>query len=114
MGSNPPAPSDWELIDDGTFNGVKKYIRATDDDHGTVSVRYEGYDVPIILDRNKRAQNDWNGKIGELGHAAHVPNSILIQWFAEDGIWAPDDMEYMARKLNDPDWKYLKRMPIQL
>lgn len=109
-------PSDWELIDDGSFNGVKKYISATDDDEGTVSVRYEGYDVPLIADANKRAQNDHNGKMGDgLHHAATIPASILIQWVAEDGREAVYlDPAYLTRKLNDPDWKYLKRLPIQL
>jgi hypothetical protein len=108
-------PNDWELIDDGSFNGVKKYIRATDDDEGTVSVRYDAHDAPIILERNKRAQNDWNGKLGELNHAAHIPASTLIQWYAQDGYKAVLlDPDYLARKLNDPDWKYLKRLPIQL
>ena len=104
------SPSDWQLIDDGTFNGVRKYIRATDDDEGTVQVRYEGFDVPLILDRNKREQVEkQNSKMGDgLEKVAHVPCSVLYQWLCEDGVWAPDDMEYMTRKLNDPDWRYLK------
>lgn len=108
--------SDWELIDDGSFNGVKKYIRSSDDDEGTVQVRYDGYDVPIITKRNKQAQNDWDGKFGDgLHHAAHIPTTVLMEWYAEDGIIAVlQDPDYMTRKLNDPDWKYLKRLPITL
>jgi hypothetical protein len=108
--------SDWELLDDGSFNGVKKYIRSSDDDEGTVQVRYEGFDVPIILDRNKKAQAEHNATagLGEMVHAAHIPASVLLEWFAADKVWAPDDMEYMTRKLNDPDWRYLKRLPITL
>jgi hypothetical protein len=34
-------PSDWQLIDDGSFNGLRKYIRSSDEDQGTVQVRYE-------------------------------------------------------------------------
>ena len=111
-----PSPSDWELIDDGSFNGVRKYISATDEDEGTVSVRYDGYDIPLILASNKRAQNDHSGKLGDgLHHAATIPASIMIKWVAEDGRKAVYcDPEYLARKLNDPDWKYLKRLPIQL
>ena len=107
--------SDWELIDNGAFNGVRKYIRSNDDNEGTVQVRYEGFDIPIITNRNKQSQNDWDGKFGDLNHAAHIPASVLIQWVAEDGVKAVyNDPDYMARKLNDPDWKYLKRLPIQL
>ena len=107
--------TDWEVVDDGSFNGVRKLMRSSDEDEGTVQVRYEGYDVPIILDRNKRAQNDHTGgRMGEMVHAAHIPASVLLQWFHEDGIMATQNPEYMKRKLNDPSWKYLKRLPIQL
>ena len=111
-----PSASDWELIDDGSFNGVKKYISATDDDYGTVQVRYEGHDVPLIVDRNKSDANDWDGKLGDgLHHAARIPASVLMQWYIADGYKAVMlDPDYLARKLNDPDWKYLKRVPIQL
>lgn len=109
-------PNDWELIDDGAFNGVKKYIRATDDDQGTVSVRYEGHDVPLIVDRNRADQNNHSGRLGDgLHHAARIPASVLMQWYIADGQKAVLlDPDYLARKLNDPDWKYLKRLPIQL
>ena len=110
-----PNFSDWELLDDGSWNGVKKYIRSNGEDEGTVQVRYEGFDVPLIIADNKRAQNEHSGRLGDgLHKAASVPNSILLEWFFADGVWAPDDVDYMARKLNDPDWRYLKRLPIQL
>lgn len=107
--------SDWEMVDNGAWNGVRKYIRSSDEDHGTVQVRYEGYDIPIIKKRNVEAQNEWSGfGKGELHHAATIPVSVMLEWFQKDGIWATDDTDYMVRKLNDPDWAYLKRMPIRL
>jgi hypothetical protein len=111
-----PSASDWELIDDGSFNGVKKYIRAFDEDHGTVQVRYEGHDVPLIVAKNKADQNDYSGRMGDgLHHAARIPASVLIQWVQEDGHQAVYlDPDYLAKKLNDPDYRYLKRLPIQL
>jgi hypothetical protein len=33
--------SDWELIDDGSFNGAQEIHPRTDEDEGTVQVRYE-------------------------------------------------------------------------
>src|SRR5262245_4751011 len=95
--------TDWELIDDGSFNGLRKWIRSSDDDEGTVQVRYEGYDVPVIIDRNKKAQSEWNGRFGEGGlhHAAHIPASVLLQWVIEDGEAAlKRDPDYLKRKLN--------------
>jgi hypothetical protein len=108
--------SPWEMIDDGSFNGVKKFIRSNDDDEGTVQVRYDGYDVPLITDSNKRAQNDWDGKFEDgLQKAASIPASVLMQWIAQDGHKAVMlDPDYLVRKLNDPDWRYLKRLPITL
>lgn len=108
--------SDWEMIDNGSFNGVKKFLRSSGDDEGTVQVRYEGHDVPIIIDRNKQAQNDWDGKLGDgLHKAAEIPASVLMQWYIADGQKAVLlDPDYLTRKLNDPDWKYLKRLPITL
>jgi hypothetical protein len=111
-----PSASDWELIDDGSFNGVKKYIRATDEDEGTVSVRYEGHDVPLIVAKNRADQNEYSGRLGDgIHHAARIPASVLIQWIQADGFKAVHlDPDYLVRKLNDPDWRYLKRLPIKL
>lgn len=92
-------------------------MRSSDEDGGTVQVRYEGYDVPIILERNKEAQREWSGRFGQgvLHHAATIPASVLVQWVMQDGqIALKNDPEYLARKLNDPDWKYLLRMPIRV
>jgi hypothetical protein len=108
--------SDWELLDNGSFNGVRRFIRSSDEDHGTVQVREEGYDVPLIVAKNKADQNDYSGRMGDgLHHAARIPASVLMQWVREDGHQAVYlDPNYLAKKLNDPDWRYLKRLPIQL
>jgi hypothetical protein len=38
-----------------------------------------------------------------------------MEWVREDGHQAVYlDPKYLARKLNDPDWRYLKRLPIQI
>jgi len=107
--------SQWELIDDGSFNNVRRYIRSSDEDEGTVQVRTVDHAAPLIIESNKAAQNDWGGfGKGELHHAATVPVSVMLQWYLEDGIWATSDMDYLCRKLNDPDWRHLKRLPIVL
>lgn len=101
--------SDWELLDDGSFNGVRKYIRSSGDDHGTVQVRYEGHDVPLIVEQNKRDQNDNDGtRMGDLERAARIPCSVLYDWLVKYGVWAPKDPEFTKRMLNDPDYRYLK------
>lgn len=102
--------TNWEMIDDGSFNGVRKFIRSSDEDYGTVQVRYEGMDIPIILKRNHDSRMEKDGtRMGDgLEKAAEIPCSVLYQWLKDDGVWALDDPAYTKRKLNDPAWKYLK------
>lgn len=94
-----------ELIDDGSWNGVKKYLSA--DDEGNVQVRYEGHDAETIMDRNKRA--DPLNKRSELWHVGHIPASLGLKWLAEEGLdmWNPDHADGVARKLMDSDYRYL-------
>jgi hypothetical protein len=94
-----------ELIDDGTWNGVKKYLSA--DDEGNVQVRYEGHDAETIMDQNKRA--DPLNKRSEMWHVGHIPASLGLKWLAEEGLdmWNPDHSDGVARKLMDSDYRYL-------
>jgi hypothetical protein len=103
--------SDWELIDDGSFNGVKKYIRSSEDDHGTVQVRYEGHDATPIIDANKRAQVDnLNTRMGEMEKVASIPVSVMYEWLTKYGInaWNPAHQDAVIRLLNSSDYRYLK------
>jgi hypothetical protein len=103
--------SDWELIDDGSFNGVKKYIRSSEDDHGTVQVRYEGHDATPIIDANKRAQVDnLNTRMGEMEKVASIPVSVMYEWLTKYGInaWNPGHQDAVIRLLNSSDYRYLK------
>ena len=69
-------------------------------------------DVEPILDNNKRLQNEPQ-RPGDLKHVASIPNVVLEKWCNEDGvnIFAFGQAEfarYVTKKLNDPDWRYLK------
>lgn len=72
-------------------------------------------DVEHIIERNKALQgepqrSDWGR------HVATIPNNILLAWLNEE--WARGNMslrlfsqefdELVARKLRDPDWKFLR------
>lgn len=100
------SPSDWQLIDDGSFNGLKKYIRAFDEDEGTVQVRYEGNDHQIIED-NKRAEAP--DKRSEMWHVGHIPASVGLKWLVEEGIdiWNPHHADAVTKKLMDSDYRHL-------
>lgn len=94
-----------ELIDDGSFNGVKKYISA--DDQGNVQVRYEGHDVPAILEHNK--QSEGRNKRSDFWHIGHIPASVGLKWLVEEGLdmWNPDHQDGLMKKLMDSDYRHL-------
>lgn len=101
--------SDWEQIDDGSFNGVKKFIRSSDEDHGTVQVRYEQDATPII-EANKAAQT-WNtGRMGEMEKVASIPAIVMYEWLHKYGVnaWNPEHQPAVVKLLNSSDYRYLK------
>ena len=104
-----PSASDWQLIDDGSFNGVRKFIRADDDDN--VQVRYEGHDTKSILDANKRSQIDtMNTRMGEMEKVASIPTSVMYEWLVKFGVnaWNPHHQDAVIKLLNSGDYRYLK------
>jgi hypothetical protein len=104
------ASSDWELLDDGSWNGVRKWMRATDEDEGTVQVRYEGFDVPQIIEENRATQSDHFDKKSEMWHVGHIPTSVMYEWLTKFGVnfWNPHHKDGVKRLLNDPDYRYLR------
>lgn len=98
--------SDWELLDDGSFNGVRKWINSTDDDEGTVQVRYEGLDHAIIED-NKRSEGV--NRQSDLWHVGHIPASLGLKWLTEEGVdmWNPHHQDAVLKKLMDSDYRHL-------
>ena len=94
-----------ELVDDGSFNGVKKYLSA--DDEGNVQVRYEGWAGQAIADQNKRA-GPLNKK-SELWHVGRIPAEVGLKWLVEEGLdmWNPHHSDGVERKLMDSDYRYL-------
>lgn len=72
-------------------------------------------DVEPILEQNQalRAEpqnSDW------CRHVASIPNVILVKWLNEEyargntqlRMFSPEFNELVARKLRDPEWKYLR------
>ena len=80
---------------------------------GTLVVK-RSQDCEAIIERNKALQNapqksDWGR------HLASIPCVILEQWLNEEWRrgslvrWgSPEFDELVRRKLNDPDWKWLR------
>jgi hypothetical protein len=72
-------------------------------------------DVEPILDRNQHLRGqpqrgDWTR------HVATIPNVILLRWLNEEHargntglrLFTKEFDELVARKLEDPEWKYLR------
>lgn len=73
-------------------------------------------DVEPILDRN-HALRTQSQKSDFMRHKASIPNVIYEKWFNEynEGrstpdlkMFGPEFAEFVNRKLNDPDWKFLR------
>lgn len=76
-------------------------------------------DVEPILDHNKRLQNTREKWRGDLRLEASIPLTMLLDWAIRDGV--PPGMvfsdEYaakIARRLNDPDYRYLKCADVRI
>ena len=99
--------SKWEVIDDGSWNGLKKSIRSSGDDEGTVQVKYEDVGGDQVIEDNKRADSHKVSK--DLWHVGRIPASLGLKWLVEEGIdlWNPHHRDAVLRKLMDSDYRYL-------
>ncbi len=94
------------------MSGTPVTARAHLDPNGKDLTIEHWQDVEDIVENNKRLRSepqrsDWGR------HIASIPNVILMQWMQADGVnvmgmsseeWG----RYVKRKLNDPDWAYLR------
>lgn len=106
--------SDWELVDDGSFNGLRKWMRASDEDEGTVQVAYDQINLASFLNDNKRAQTEDFDRKGEFWHAAKIPPIVEIEWLTKYGVRLndPNHGPAIKRLLNSSEYCHLKRAPI--
>jgi len=71
-------------------------------------------DVSLLLDVNKKLQNDHsysrNGIKNDWWHYASIPSIIIQKWKDEFGIdvFNKDHLKAVYAKLNDPEYRYLK------
>jgi hypothetical protein len=103
--------NDWQLIDDGSFNGLRKFIRSSDEDEGTVQVLTQS-DATPILEANRRAQAASAGtRMGDgLEKVASIPAHIIYEWITKHGInlYNPNHQDGVKRLLNSSDYRWLK------
>lgn len=97
----------WEILDDGSWNGLKKSMRAFGDEEGTVEIQYEDVSGGQVIEENKQAEGI--NKRSEVWHVGHIPASVGMKWLVEEGVdmWNPDHIDAVTRKLMDSDYRYL-------
>lgn len=75
-------------------------------------------DCAPVLDANKSlsAGNGREHWKGDFRKEASIPAVILHKWLVEDEIqfWTEEGKERIVRKLNDPDWAYLKTADVMI
>lgn len=100
--------SKWELLEDGSFNGVAKYIRSVGEDE--VEIKHEFHNVSNFIDRNKDMQNDDFDRRSDFWHAASIPVTVIYEWIHKYGVNAynPDHVDGVKKLLNSSDYRYLK------
>jgi hypothetical protein len=67
-------------------------------------------DVESILAHNRMLQADTTKtRTKEMRHVASIPNIIIEQWLKEGiNIFQKEGWERAKKKLNDPDYRYLR------
>lgn len=101
------------LLDFDPLSGMKTF-HDYDDSSDTTIISYEG-DSSGVLDQCREDSNHADHRLGDLAHVARIPPEIQMKWFVEKGVamWNPDHKQAVA-KLLDGEYKYLKRLPIQI
>ena len=98
-------------LDTDPLTGIKSYH---DYDHSTGVMHIQKVqDVEPILERNKALANTNHSELGRKRswwHCATVPNVVIEKWLSEEGInfYKKDHWPAVKRKLNDPEWRYLR------
>ena len=95
---------------DGTYETFEY-----DDDTGDITVR-RWADVEPVLNVNKAAHLDGDGKTGDMWLAARIPNDVALLWKQLYGVdaWRAEHWPAVRRLLNDPDWKHMRPTSFRL
>jgi|TARA_R100000093_G_C1934755_1_gene69951 hypothetical protein len=100
------------FVDFDALTGISNFH---DYDHQTkVTTIRTTADVEPVLERNKLEYNDEEQKRAGIKAGfvkiASIPMAVIHKWKVEDGIdvFNKNHAEAVRRKLNDPEWRYLR------
>lgn len=98
-----------EVIDDGSWNGLRKTLISDPNAPDDVQVLYEDVHGDVIIEENKRAATHRIDK--DTWHVGHIPASVGMKWLVEEGIdmWSsdPEMRRRVMCKLMDSDYRHL-------
>ncbi len=105
------------LLDIDPLTGVIEYHHYDPSTDRTIIESVQ--DATPVLERNKVLANADDGGWSpsrELRRAASIPAIVILKWRSEEGIDVFDRNHWPAvkRKLNDPDWRWLRTAPGRL
>lgn len=98
------------ILDHDPLTGITDWFEDLGGDGFAV---HSSQDVEPFLKRNKAMQNEgrshWKGQ-GDFRLEASIPIGVQYEWLARYGIqvWNPEHLPDVVKRLNDPDWRYLK------
>lgn len=98
---------DWEIGPDGIHNRIHL-------DHEGALTFERIQDVEPILEHNKRlyTMNDGYTPSRDFRRVASIPMTVVEQWMREGiNIFDKNCAPAIRRKLNDPQWLYLRTAP---
>jgi hypothetical protein len=84
-----------------------------DDGNGSGSVVSQA-DVTDEIEHNKQCLNNTPRILkADFWPEAHIPDIIVLKWLNEEGwsVFDKNAKDRLRRKLNDPDWRYLRLRP---
>ena len=96
---------------------VQKFFYEEETDTVTIKYCWKPETTTQVLEMNKKLQNaggDWfkSKTPGEsdFWHAAQIPHSIQMKWLIEEqlDIRKKEHWPRLKKKLNDPEWRYLR------
>ncbi len=95
-----------------SMGGVEYLWRTRPEGGWDIAVRQDA-DPFLDMNRAMANENDGYSPSRDLRRAASIPIGVAMKWLIEEGldIYDPDHGERLMRKLNDPDWRYLRTAP---
>lgn len=84
-----------------------------DDGQGSGAVVSQA-DVSVEIEDNKQRLNNTPRILkADFWPEAHIPDIIILKWLNEEGlnIYDKNAKAQLRRKLNDPDWRFLRTRP---